>query len=81
MSSILNAFISISWYFVSDLDLLMISNKRLIVTRSKNDVHNEKVKWAGDKVNPILKKKKCSRILGKISRITNGGTGPRLKRD
>lgn len=80
MSSILNAFIAISWYFVSDLDLLKISNKRLIVIKSKNDVHNENVKWAGDKVNPI-KKKKSSRIFGKISRITNGGTGSRLKRD
>lgn len=69
MSSILNAFIAISWYFVSDLDLLKISNKRLIVIKSKNDVHNENVKWAGDKVNPIKKKKKAAEFLAKFPEL------------
>lgn len=60
MSFILNVFIVIFWYFVSDLDFLKISNKCLIVIKSKNDVYNENVKWVGDKVNFIKKKKKSS---------------------
>lgn len=55
-----------------DLDLVVVRNKHCIVMKNQKDVQSEKLIWAGDKINSSS---------GKISQITNCGTGPRFRRD